>query len=99
MENKTFILKQNSEVIRQKIKDAGIRVCICASFKDACWLDYSTVVANGVHGVGYFGEEVETHSVEEELARFLAECKNPIFCKDVDEFIRLIKEFEDGKTK
>ena len=90
MVNKTFILKQNSEEIRQKIKDAGIRVCICASFKDSCWLDYSTVVANGVHGIGYF---------EEELARFLAECKKPIFCKDVDEFIRLIKKFEDGKVK
>ena len=97
MVDKTFILKENSESIRKKITDAGIRVCICASFKDAVWLDYSTVVANGVHGIGYFGEDVETHSVEEELARFLAECKNPIFCKDVDEFIKLIKEFESTK--
>lgn len=97
MVDKTFILKENSESIRKKITDAGIRVCICASFVDADWLDYSTVVANGVHGIGYFGEEVGTHSVEEELARFLAECKNPIFCKDVDEFIRLINEFEATK--
>ena len=99
MENKTFIFKQNSEEIRQRIKDAEIRVCVCASFKDACWLDYSTRVNNGVHGVGFYGEEDETRSQEEELARFLAECRKPIFCKDVDEFIRLIKEFEDGKVK
>lgn len=99
MADKTFILKNNSEEIRKKITDSGIRVCICASFKDACWLDYSTVVANGVHGIGYFGEEVEIHSVEEELARFIAECKNPTFCKDVDEFISLIKEFEYEKAE
>lgn len=90
MVDKTFILKQNSEEIRQKIKDAEIRVCICASFKYSCWLYYTTVAANGVHGIGY---------LEKELARFYAECKSTIFCKDVDEFIRLIKKFEDGKVK
>jgi len=99
MDNKTFILKENSEEIRKKISDMGIRVCVCASFKDACWLDYSTRVNNGVHGVGFYGGEMDTHSQEEELARFLGECKNPVFCKDVDEFIRLIKEFEYEKTK
>ena len=97
MEDKTFILKKNSGEIRRRIVQNGIHVCVCTTFKNAVWLDYSTVVANGVHGIGYFGEEVETHSVEEELARFLAECKKTIFCKDVDEFIRLIKEFEATK--
>lgn len=97
MEDKTFILKENSEEIRRRIVQNGIHICACTTFKNAVWLDYSTVVANCVHGIGYFGEEVGTRSVEEELARFLAECRNPIFCKDVDEFIRLIKEFEATK--
>ena len=97
MEDKTFILKKNSAEIRRRIMQNGIHICTCTTFKNAVWLDYSTVVANGVHGKGYFDEEVGTHSVEEEIARFLAECKNPIFCKDVDEFIRLIKEFEATK--
>lgn len=96
MEDKTFILKENSESIRKKITDAGIRVCICASFVDADWLDYSTVVANGVHGNGY---PYEGMNKEETRAMFLHEVKNPIWCKDVEEFIRLIKEFEDGKVK
>ena len=96
MEDKTFILKENSESIRKKITDAGIRVCICASFVDADWLDYSTVVANGVHGNGY---PYEGMTKEETRALFLHEVKNPIWCKDVEEFIRLIKEFEDGKVK
>ena len=96
MVDKTFILKENSESIRKKITDAGIRVCICASFVDADWLDYSTVVANGVHGNGY---PYEGMTKEETRAMFLHEVKNPIWCKDVEEFIRLIKEFEDGKVK
>lgn len=94
MVDKTFILKENSESIRKKITDAGIRVCICASFVDADWLDYSTVVANGVHGNGY---PYEGMTKEETRAMFLHEVKNPIWCKDVEEFIRLIKEFEATK--
>jgi hypothetical protein len=96
MVNKTFILKENSEEIRKKIKDAGIDVCPCASFVYSDWLDYSTVVANGVHGNGY---PFEGMTKEETMALFLHEVKNPIWCKDVDEFIKLIKEFEDGKVK
>ena len=94
MVDKTFILKENSEEIRKKIKDAGIDVCICASFVDADWLDYSTVVANGVHGNGY---PFEGMTKEETRALLLYETKNPVFCNDVDEFIRLIKEFEATK--
>jgi hypothetical protein len=40
-----------------------------------------------------------THSQEEELARFEAECENPIYCKDVDEFVKLINDFKNGKAK
>lgn len=96
MIDKTFILKDNSEEIRKKITDAGIYVCPCANFVDADWLDYHTSVANGVHGNGY---PYEGMTREETRALFLHEVKNPIWCKDVDEFIKLIKEFEDGKAK
>lgn len=98
MENKTFVLKDNSEEIRQKIISAGIDVCICASFVDSCWLDYSTVVHNGVHGLGYYSEEVGTYSQEEAIALFLSECENLVECKDVDEFISLIKDFETKRN-
>ena len=96
MVDKTFILKENSEAIRKKITDAGIDVCHCASFVDADWLDYSTVVANGVHGNGY---PFEGMTKEETRALFLHEVQNPVFCNDVDEFIRFIKEFKNGKVK
>jgi CobQ-like glutamine amidotransferase family enzyme len=96
MEYKTFVLKDNSEEIRKKIKDAGICVCVCASFEKACWLDYHTSIANGVHGVGYHDDVDGVTSQEEELARFVSECKNMVVCKDVDEFINSIKDFENG---
>ena len=96
MVDKTFILKENSEAIRKKITDAGIDVCHCASFVDAGWLDYSTVVANGVHGNGY---PYEGMTREATRAMFLHEVKNPVWCKDVDEFIKLIKDFEDGQKE
>ena len=98
----TFILKQNSREIRKQLEDAGIHVCICASFPDNCWLDYSTEVANGVHGVGCYGEEVGTKSKEEELKRFTSEVKDPVWFYSLDCFIERILGFEEGlkcKTK
>lgn len=91
MEHKTFILKDNSPEIRKRIRDAGINVCICASFDSSRWLDYSTRVANGVHGVG--GSDDFTESVDAVIARFVFECNNPVYCKDVDDFINKIKSF------
>ena len=92
MEDMTYVLMDNNEEIRAKIEQAGIHVCVCTKFRDACWLDYSTRVANGVHGIGYWGEEADTYSQEEALNLFKAECHNPYYCKDVDEFIAKIKE-------
>ena len=93
MTDKTFVLKQNSAEIRKKIEDEGIPVCICASFEESCWLDFSTRVNNGVHGVGYWGEDVDTHSQEEALARFTIEASNLVVCDSVEEFIKNIKEY------
>lgn len=88
----TLILKENSKEIREKIAEAGIKLCICASFVDSCWLDYSPGVTDEVHGIGYYGEEVGTCSQEDACARFLLYCKEPVFCDGVDEFIKTIKE-------
>ena len=87
----TYYLRDNSEGIRQKIESAGISVCVCASFKDACWLDYSTAVGNGVHGVGYYGGDTFTNSQQEALDMFLSEATDLVECKDVDDFIAKIK--------
>jgi hypothetical protein len=94
MEDKCFILKENGEANRRRIENAGIRVCPCAKYADADWLDYHTSVANGVHGNGY---PYEGMTKEETRALFLYEVQNPVYCNDVGEFIRLIKEFEATK--
>lgn len=93
----TYILTSNNKRIRAAIEKAGIYVCPCASFENAVWLKYSTVVGNGVHGTGYYDDEVGTKTVQEELSRFVHECKCPYFCLSVHEFINKIKEFENGK--
>ena len=93
--SRVIVLKQNSSEIRQKIEDAGIRVCICCSFKNAVWLvcHPESEAAFDVHGVGYSDENLP---VEDELAFVEYDWKQynvkVIECKDVDEFINRIKE-------
>lgn len=88
----SIILKENSSAIQQNITNSGIEVCACASFLDACWLDYHPGVTTSVHGVGFWGEDPNITSQQEELERFIQECTEPYICKDVDEFITKIKE-------
>lgn len=91
MDDRTFILKENSEEIRNLLTSIGIYVCHCASFVDSDWLIYSTSIANGVHGFGY---PYEGETKESTKAMFLHEVKNPVWCENVDEFIEKIMEHE-----
>lgn len=95
----TIVLKENNEITRQKIIKAGIDVCRCAWFTNSCWLVYHVGVCYNVHGAGYIGGETETKSVEEELARFVAENKDIVCCDSVDSFIDTIKELTNKEKK
>lgn len=90
--SKTFVLKENNEVIRQAILRAGIKVCICARFNNACWLDYNVGITDSVHGIGYATEDSEDQATV--LDFFVSENPNAVYCSDVDEFIAKIKEAE-----
>ena len=93
----TIILQQNSPEIREKIEKAGIKCCICCGFKDAGWLDFHPGITKEVHGVGYYGGELDfIKSQQEAYDFFLSGCNDPLFCKDVDEFIKTIKQYEQG---
>ena len=96
MSSCAILLKQNSPEIRQAIRDAGISVCICAGFVDACWLDYHVGLGAhfDVHGLGY-GDE--TMSGEEAIAMFLYETDEIVECESVEDFITKIKESKYGK--
>lgn len=89
MEYRTLVLKENSEEIRNKIRDAGIDVCWCACHVDADWLDFGVNIQNGVHGNGYAYEGM---TKEQTRAVFLDEDEPILWCKDVDEFIKEIKK-------
>lgn len=93
--NMTLVLKENSPEIREEIKKAGIELCKCAEFENAVWLDFTN--HNGVHGVGYSDETEGNLSVEQELTRFQEEVKDIVYCKDVNEFITKIKNYETWK--
>lgn len=88
---KTIVLKQNSEAIRKQIEEAEIELCPCASFIGSKWLEYSDITPS-VHGVGYpFGDE----TLEQNLRCFEAEVKDhAVWCKNVDEFIKEIKNYD-----
>ena len=93
-----LILKENSEKIRQALTDAGIKPCVCTTFKNNVWLDYTGATSTMVHGLGCYGDDVGTTSIQEELDRVVKENKNIIYCKDVTDFINKIKEFENGRS-
>lgn len=87
----TLILKENSEDIRQTLKNNNIKVCRCASFPNALWLDYNSSVTNLVHGVGYCDETCPA-TPEQVLECFIKECEEPHFCNNIQEFINEIKK-------
>ena len=89
MKYRTLVLKENSEEIRQKIRDAGIDMCWCACHVDADWLDFDLDSPNGVHGNGYAYEGM---TKEQTRAMFLDEDEPILYCKDVDEFINEIQK-------
>jgi len=87
----TLLLKENNEDIRQTLKNKNIKVCGCASFENALWLDYNGSFTNLVHGVGYCDETCQA-TPEQVLIQFIEECDNLKFCKNIKEFITNIKE-------
>ena len=53
--SKVVFIKENSPEIRSKLEKAGFSICICATFEDSIWLDYSPNYnfRYDIHGVGY----------------------------------------------
>ena len=94
----TFLLKKNSEDIRNAIREEGIDVCVCSGFNGAVWLDFTPGCTDSVHGIGY---PFEGMTSEETISFTVHEWKQNnveiIECKDVHEFIQKIKEYLNGK--
>ena len=84
MKTDYIVLRKNSKEIIKKIEDAGISVCICATFEGSAWLDVTRSVLesilrgklNGfyVHGNGYWDDDLdipEMRNTEAQLKRFV----------------------------
>lgn len=87
----TLILKSNSKKIRRTLRKNHIKVCICAAFPNALWLNYNDSITNLVHGVGY-SDETCPETPEQVLECFIKECESPHFCNNIQEFINEIKK-------
>ena len=62
-------IRKNTPELREKLEKLGYKICPCAYFYDACWLDTNV---DTIHGIGY-ADETYPISQEEQLKRFLAE--------------------------
>ena len=89
---KCIYLTDNSREIRNKLIDAGVKMCPCCSCKGLGWLHYFPDGDN-VHAIMGCDDDVPDemrHKV------FLAELEDsgqiPVECSSVEEFIKAIKE-------
>ena len=62
-------IRKNTPGLRENLEKLGYKICPCALFYDACWLDTNL---DTVHGIGY-SDETYPLPQEEQLKRFLAE--------------------------
>ena len=91
-------IRKNTQELRDKLEAMGCYICCCASWKDSWWLD---VNYNGgkvdVHGIGFYDESCDAHSVEEAINLFIYEnehSNNPaVDCgEDEDMFLGIVQE-------
>lgn len=106
--SKIVFIKENSPEIREKLKDAGFSVCICASFEDSIWLDYSPEgnFQFDIHGIGYDSEDewglkhlLPKERIEEWLKMEGVITKDREFFNTVDEFLEIYGRKENYSSK
>ena len=93
-------IRKNSKELQEKLADIGYRICQCANFTNAEWLN--TLPINGtVHGKGYFDAEMESPdwTVEKELRRFVSENTSYIDCGINEELFLAIAALRDDSDK
>jgi len=96
---KFLVLKQNSVVIRLKIRVAGIRLCFSGRCSDAEWLVYSPFAVNTVYDVGSVSWLTQKECPTQVVAEWKTLVYDVIECKDCEEFINKIKEIQYEKER
>lgn len=87
-----ILLKVNSSLVRDRIKNSGINLCKCCEFDQSVWLTFGHGTKK-VHGEGYPIEELDMYNVEDVLNYLYQTESDIIDCGyDVEKFIKLCKE-------
>ena len=92
-------IRKNTPELREKLEKLGYKICPCALFYDACWLDTNV---DTVHGIGY-SDETYPLPQEEQLKRFLKENeieKTPLIdCGTNEELFLALAALSDDTDK
>lgn len=91
---KIVFITDNSKEIRNKLKESGFTICVCAEFKDSIWLTYhpNCKVTFDIHGTGYTdkGDWEEKYSP---LERIKIRLKESGYYSEEREFYNTVEEF------
>jgi hypothetical protein len=91
-------IRKNSKELQDKLKELGYRICPCCDFENAVWL--STLISEpfkgepSVHGIGYWDEEFEVSTPEQECEDF-AKTTNNINCGTNEELFLALSALRD----
>ena len=92
--SKIVFITNNSEEIRNKLKESGFSICACAYFPDSIWLKYypDNHSTFNIHGEGYFddGDWDEKYSP---LERIQMRLKESYYYSEEREFYNTVEEF------
>lgn len=89
-------IRKNTKELQNELEKLGYKICICANFENAIWLD--TLTENGtVHGVGYT-DETMPRTVEEECAIYEAETSD-IDCGENELLFLFLAALRDDTDK
>ena len=95
-------IRKNSKELQDKLKELGYRICPCCDFENAVWL--STLISEpfkgepSVHGIGYWDEEFEVSTPEQECEDF-AKTTNNIDCGTNEELFLALAALRDDTDK
>lgn len=98
--SKVVFIKQNSPEIREKLKQAGYSICVCAGFVDSVWLDYhpdSQDLYRDIHGTGYADEDDEGGMTP--MQRIEGRLKLDWYYSEDKEFFETVEEFLEKYPK
>ena len=98
--SKIVFIKENSKEIRNKLKQSGFSICVCAAFPDSIWLNYHPDVnmTFDIHGEGYADFDDPDFKLPP-LERIQDRLNRKNWYSEDREFYNTVEEFLEHYTK